>query len=274
MTRPVRRGAASLLPLAALVLAACSPGAAVPGAQPTDAADPGEPASVTGEIVVLAAASLAEAFDALGAAFEADHPGTTVTFGYGGSSGLAEQIVSGAPADVFAAASTTTMATAVTGLQAAGVAGAADLAPTLFARNSMVLAVPRANSAEVTSLADLARDDVTFALCEEQVPCGAAALRVLEAAGLTALPVTYEKDVTAVLIKVRSDEVDAGIVYATDVDETVGTIEIPAGVSTTTSYPILALPEAPNPAGAAAFTAFVLSPEGLAVLTEHGFAAP
>src|SRR5690606_36370889 len=99
--------------------------------------------------------------------------------------------VSGAPADVFASASTATMTTAVAGLQDAGVEGADALVPALFARNSMILAVPRANAAQVTRLADLARGDVTFALCEEQVPCGAASVRVLEAASITALPVTY-----------------------------------------------------------------------------------
>jgi len=263
---------AALTAVLALTLAACgqstapgSPGTS-PGTAPDDA--------LSGELVVLAAASLQDAFDELGAAFHEAHPGVTVTFSYGGSSGLAEQIVAGAPADVFAAASTSTMETAVHGLQDAGVAGADALSPTLFASNSMVLAVPLANEAGVQGLADLERDDVTFAVCEEAVPCGAAAVRVLQAAGVTAAPVTLEKDVTAVLIKVRDDEVDAGIVYVTDLDESVTGIEVPADVNTTTSYPILALPEAPHPETAAAFTDFVLSAEGLAVLASHGFAAP
>ena len=260
------------LPLAGLLLAACGQAGA-----PASAAGVEGPAStggVTGEVVVLAAASLAEAFTDIGTAFEAANPGTTVTFSFGGSAGLAEQIVSGAPADVFAAASTATMETAIAGLQEAGVDGADPLTPTVFATNSMVLAVPLANTAGVRELGDLDRDDVAFALCAAHAPCGAAADRIFGAAGLTVRPVTYEKDVTAVLVKVRNDEVDAGIVYATDVDESVGAVEIPAGVNTTTSYPILALPEAPNPDGAEAFTAFVLAPAGRAVLANHGFGAP
>ncbi len=264
----------------ALALAACGQSTA-PAAPDADfSVSPGDttpsPAAeqLTGEVVILAAASLADAFTELGTEFEARNPQLTVTFSFGGSSGLAEQIVSGAPADVFASASTATMETAVTGLQDAGVEGADALAPALFATNSMILAVPSGNPAQITGLADLERDGVTFALCEEQVPCGAASVRVFEAANITALPVTYEKDVTAVLTKVRSDEVDAGIVYVTDIDDTVESIEIPADVNTTTSYPILALPEAPNPDAAAAFTAFVLSDEGLAVLAGYGFAAP
>src|SRR5690606_5384833 len=134
---------------------------------------------LTGELVVLAAASLTEAFTELGTAFEARHPELTVAFSFGGSSGLAEQIVSGAPADVFASASTSTLETAVTGLAEADVGGADALSPTLFATNSMLLAVPRANEAAVTGLADLAREDVTFALCEAHVPCGTASAHIL-----------------------------------------------------------------------------------------------
>lgn len=224
----------------------------------------------SGEVVVLAAASLREAFTAIGAAFEERHPAVSVTFGFGGSSGLATQIVSGAPADVFAAASTSTMATVVEGLGP----GTKSAVPAVLAKGVMVLAVPRANRAGVTGLADLAREDVSFAVCLPEVPCGAVADRVLATAGVDASPVTFEKDVTAVLVKVRADEVDAGFVYATDVDESVLAIELPPHLDATTSYPILALPQAPNPDTAAAFTAFVLSPEGRAILVEHGFLAP
>lgn len=256
--------------LLTMALAACVPGtAASPG---TTASDDGGP--VTGEIVVLAAASLRVAFEDLGAAFEAQHPGARVTFSFGGSAGLAEQIVSGAPADVFAAASTATMDTATAGLRDAEVAGREPLRPALFATNSMALVVPLANEARVREITDLERGDVMFASCEEHVPCGAAARRVLDAAGIDAAPVTYEKDVTAVLTKVRSDEVDAGLVYVTDIDDTVQAVELPDDLTTTTAYPILALPQAPHPSGAAAFTAFVLSAQGRDVLARHGFAAP
>ena len=86
---------------------------------------------------MLAAASLTESFTTLGQQFEAAHPGVTVTFGFAGSSALATQITSGAPADVFASASTTNMDTVV----AAG--AAAD--PTVFAENTMEIAVPPSN---------------------------------------------------------------------------------------------------------------------------------
>lgn len=263
-----------VLALAATLVTACAPlhgaGAVPPGGTIGTTTDAGSSVAteLSGEVVVLAAASLREAFTELGDAFESRHPGVSVTFGFGGSSGLAAQLVSGAPADVFAAASTSTMATVVEGLRP----GSDATAPAVFARTAMVLAVPRANRAGVRSIADL--EDVSFAVCAPEVPCGAVAARVLEAAGVDAVPVTYEKDVTAVLVKVREDEVDAGFVYATDVDESVLAIELPGPLDATTTYPILTLPEAPNPAGAAAFTDFVLSPAGRAVMAGHGFAAP
>jgi ABC-type molybdate transport system substrate-binding protein len=54
---------------------------------------------------VFAAASLQGAFTTIGKQFEAAHPGTTVKFSFGPSSGLADQIKSGSPVDVFASAS-------------------------------------------------------------------------------------------------------------------------------------------------------------------------
>lgn len=264
---PVRLAAALVL------VASLAAGCALPEAARADVAPAGSTTTAptegapSGEVVVLAAASLREAFTAIGVAFEARHPAVSVTFGFGGSAGLAAQLVSGAPADVFAAASTSTMDTVVEQL-------GLGAEPAVFAEGELVLAVPRANRAGVTQLADLSREDVSFAVCAPEVPCGAVAQRVLGAAGVDALPVTYEKDVTAVLVKVRTDEVDAGLVYATDVDESVLAIELPAHLDATTSYPILALPQAPNPDAAAAFSAFVLSPEGRAILVEHGFTAP
>lgn len=253
------RRARPLLLLVALALGACG----VATASGRSAQDPGH------EITVLAATSLTAPFTRLGEVFEAEHPQYRVTFGFGASSALAAQIVAGSPADVFAAASPETMGTAVTGLRDAAVPGADTLAPTTFATNRIALAV--APGSRVTSLTDLADPATTFALCEPQVPCGSAARRVLDAGGVGAPPVTYAPNVAAVLLLVRTGEVDAGLVYVTDLDGTVGSVEVPEVV---TSYPIVALPEAPDPHGAAAFTALVLSPAGREILAEHGFGAP
>ncbi len=231
----------------------------------TACGSPGSGSTVT----VLAASSLTTAFETLGADFEQAHPGVRVTFAFGASSTLATQITQGAPADVFAAASTTTM-DAVTS------AGAASTA-TPFATNAMAVAVPAANPAKITALADLARPGVTLALCQPDAPCGATAAKVLANAHLTVRPVTEEADAKATLTKVVLGEVDAALVYVTDVraaGATVRGIEIPAEVNASTTYPIASLTGSTNPALARAFVDYVLSPSGRDVLSANGFGAP
>ena len=218
---------------------------------------------------VFAAASLTDSFTELGKQFEADHPGTRVVFNFGPSSGLSEQIVSGAPADVFASASPSNMDTLVQGGEATD--------PEDFAVNSMEIAIPTDNPAGIEELADLAEREVTVALCQAQVPCGKVAAEVFANAGLTVKPTTEEVDVKAVLTKVRLDEVDAGIVYVTDVlaagDDVIG-VEIPADVNATTTYPIATLEGSEHQEEAADFVDLVLSDAGADVLEEAGFQSP
>lgn len=226
-------------------------------------------APATGQITVFAAASLKATFGTLARQFEAANPGTTVTLSFAASSALATQIAAGAPADVFAAASTKTMQTVVD----AGAAGS----PTVFATNVMEVAVPPGNPGGVTQLSDLTRPGVKVALCQDQVPCGVAAQQVFTKAKLTVTPVTLEPDVTSVLSKVTLGEVDAGMVYVTDVKGAAGKVsgvEIPAGVNATTTYPIAALTKSANAATAQAFVSYVLSPAGRSVLSAAGFGAP
>lgn len=225
--------------------------------------------ALSGDITVLAAASLTDSFTTIGQQFEAANPAVTVTFGFAGSSALATQIISGAPADVFASASAKNMDAVV----AAG--AAAD--PTTFATNVMAIAVPPANPGKVTGVSSLAGADVTTALCQPQVPCGATAEKVFANAKVAVQPVTLEPDVKAVLSKVQLGEVDAGMVYVTDVlaaGDKVRGVEIPADVNASTSYPIAALTSSVNAAAAAAFVDYVLSPDGASVLTAAGFQQP
>jgi molybdate transport system substrate-binding protein len=225
--------------------------------------------AVSGTVTVFAAASLTETFTTLGKQFEAVHRGSTVKFNFGASSSLAENINQGAPADVFASASPKNMQQVVDG------GGATD--PKTFADNVMQIAVPPDNPGNVTQLSDLARPGLKVALCQPQVPCGTVAAQVFENASITVTPVTQGADVKSVLTTVQLGEVDAGVVYKTDV-QAAGTkvkgIEIPAGQNASTSYPIAALATAPNAAGAAAFVDYVLSNDGEKVLAEAGFAAP
>ena len=242
---------------AAVLLAGCGDTGAPTAQQPAG-----------GTVTVLAAASLTESFTRIGQDFQAAHQGTTVRFSFGGSSGLAQQIVSGAPADVFAAASPATMKTVTDAGDAAG-------EPAVFVRNQLVIAVPKGNPAGIRDLAGLTR--VKVALCAEQVPCGAAAKKALASAGVTVTPVTQEQDVKAALSKVKLGEVDAALVYRTDAKAAaadVDGVEFPESAAAINDYPIVALKDAPNPAGAQAFLAYVRSEPAQRVLADAGFQRP
>lgn len=257
-------GAAALL----LVLTACGGGGS--GGQASAPGTDAEPAgAISGTVTVLAAASLTEVFTALGATFEREHPGTRVRFSFAASSELATQITQGAPADVFASASPATMAQVVD-------AGDARGDPTVFARNRLEIAVPPGNPGEVTGLADFTKARLTIALCAEQVPCGAAAALAFSAAGLTPRPDTYEQDVKAALTKVTLGEVDAALVYRTDVQAAgaaVEGIEFPEADTAVNDYPIVALRDAPNQAAAKAWVRLLVSPQGRLLLHAAGFDA-
>lgn len=246
---------------AAVLLAGCGDGDG-----PGPAAAGGGP---SGTVTVFAAASLTESFGTLGRQFEAANPGVTVRFNFAASSALAASIGQGAPADVFASAGARNMQAVVDGGDAAG--------PRTFATNVMAVAVPPDDPGRVAALADLARPGLKVALCQEQVPCGTTARAVLDKAGLDVTPVTLGADVKAVLTAVQLGEVDAGIVYRTDVRAAgakVRGVEIPAAQNAATSYPIATLTDAPNRAAATAFVDHVLSAAGTRVLTEAGFEGP
>ena len=221
---------------------------------------------LSGTIVVNGAASLTEAFGVIADKFEDAHPSVTVTLNFGGSTALAGSIVQGAPVDVFASASPSPMSTVTD----AGLASD----PRIFASNSLEIAVPAGNPGRVTGLADFGDPARTIALCAPEVPCGAASARVFAAAGITAAPDTLEEDVKAALTKVRLGEVDAALVYRTDVlaagDDVEG-IEFTESIDVVTEYPIVALNASRSPRVAGAFVAFVLGATSQKILADAGF---
>lgn len=220
------------------------------------------------ELTVLAAASLTESFTMLGQQFEEAHPGTTVRLAFDSSATLTEQAAGGAPADVLATADEETMADAES-------AGALAESPQIFATNTLVLATPADNPANVQGIFDLA--GATYVVCVPTAPCGKVADAVLSAAGIVAKPASLEPDVKAVLAKVSADEADAGLVYATDAvaaGDQVTAFEVTQAADHVTAYPIGVLEQATSRDLAQQFTELVLSEEGQAVLTEAGFGPP
>jgi molybdate transport system substrate-binding protein len=217
--RPLAAAAATLL---VLPLAAC-----------TNDGGSDEPEVLT----VLAAASLTEVFEDLGDKFEEEHPGTEVRFSFDSSATLAEQASEGAPADVLATADQTTMQTAVD-------AGVTTEDPTEFAQNVLVIATPP-DAEGPTTLQEL--EGTTWVMCVDTAPCGRGAYLLLNDAGVTAEPASFEPDVKAVLAKVAGGEADAGLVYATDVVAAEGEVsghDIEGASKATTPYLVAPLEQA------------------------------
>lgn len=230
----------------------------------------GAATSADGEpVLVFAAASLTDAFEGIAIAFEAASPEFDVQLNFAGSSSLREQILEGAPADVFASANTSNMDQVVE-------AGEASNSVTL-ATNLLQIAVPAGNPAGVIGLADFARNELLIGLCAAGVPCGDFGRQALASAGVVAAVDTDEPDVRALLVKIEADELDAGIVYVTDVLAAGNRVEgvvIPADANVVATYPIAGLTNAPNPDGAAAFVTFASSDEARAILVRYGFSTP
>jgi len=251
--------------VAALLLAACSSSSS--GSSSGSSSAPGK---VSGTVVVFAATSLTEAFDKIGTQFEKANPGVTVKFNYNGSSSLATSITQGAPADVFASAAPENMKTVTDAGDAAGT-------PQIFTRNTGEIMVEKGNPQHIQSVKDLADPKIKVAVCAPEVPCGAVATAIFKNAGVTVKPVSEETNVGGVVTKVTLGEVDAGIVYVTDVKANEGKaagVPIPADQNDITEYPIAQLKGAPNASAGKAFISYVLGPDGQKVLASFGFMPP
>lgn len=241
----------------ALVLAGCG------GVAPAETAGPQDRT-----LTVFAAASLTDVFTELETRFEAGNPGVEVVLNLGASSDLAQQLVNGGPADVFASASTSTMATVTE-------AGLVEGTPEVFARNRLQIVTAPGNPEGVTGFADLARPDLQVVVCAPQVPCGAAAERIEEATGITLTPVSEEPDVRSTLGRVSTGNADAGLVYVTDVlaaGADVQGITFPESGEAVNTYPVVALKDAADADLAQDFVDLVVSDTGQSILAAAGFA--
>jgi molybdate transport system substrate-binding protein len=258
---------------ALLALSACSSGSDSSSKKDSSSTSKDSSKKVTGTVTVFAAASLKESFTTLGKDFEKAHPGTKVTFSFGGSDTLAASITGGAPADVFAAASPKTMAIVTDKKDGKGTA----TAPSTFVRNQLEIATLPGNPDKVASLKDLTKSGLKVVLCDKTVPCGAAAQKALDASKLKLTPASYEQDVKSALTKVELKEADAAVVYKTDVKaagDKVEGVEFPESTSAINDYPIALLKDAPNAEAAKEFITLVQSPQGQKVLTAAGFLKP
>jgi molybdate transport system substrate-binding protein len=218
-------------------------------------------------VTVLAAASLQKVFTQLKPQFEAANPGAELQFSFGGSSDLAQQIVNGAPADIFASANNTQMKVVVDAGRVAGI-------PQPFVTNVLTIVVPPGNPKGIHSFADLAKPGVTEVVCAPQVPCGAATTKIEQATKIKLSPASEESDVLAVLSKVEAKVADAGLVYVTDARSAGGkveTVDFPQAKAAVNTYPIAVISNAPHAQLAQAFVAFVRSSDAQRQFAAAGF---
>lgn len=259
---------------AALLTVACGgddgdDSAAPSGEATQETTEPADDAPA-GTVTVLAAASLTESFETLADQLGDEYPDLEIVYSFGPSSGLVEQLLSGAPADVLATADTNTMDDAVAG-------GVVDGEPRIFARNTLALAVPAGNPGNLTGLADLANEELRVAICEPQVPCGGAAQRLLDAAGVVAAPDTLTTDVKEAASLVALGEADAALIYLTDAaaeGDAVEVVPVPESDDVVNDYPVAVLTDAPNPEGAQAVVDAITGEPGQTILGEAGFLGP
>jgi molybdate transport system substrate-binding protein len=244
------------------------------------AASAADSAAPAGTVTAFAAASLTESFSVVGKILEQRNPGTRVSFNFAGSQALASQIEQGARADVFASADHRWMDHV---RQRGLLAGA----PSAFARNRLVVIIPRSNPGRITRLQDLANGGVKVVLAAQVVPVGQYSREVLlKLSRASGFPADYaervlrnlvseEENVRGVVAKVVLGEADAGIVYSTDVTrataERVQVLTIDDRYNVIASYPIAVLRDAPNPDGGRQFVTLVLSSLGQRALREYNF---
>ena len=246
--------------VAAVLLAAC--GSSGGNASTSTSATP-----LNGTVAVFAAASLTDAFKALGTSFQGANSGVTMKFNFAGTPTLVTQIEQGAPADVFASADTTNMDKLTAD-------GFTTGTPQVFARNKLEIVVAPGNPKGITGLADLAKPGLIYITEAPTVPAGKYALQALKMAGVTVTPKSLETDVKSVVSKIELGEADAGIVYTTAVTAAgnkVTGVPIPDADNVIATYPIVAVKATTNSAAANAFIVYVRSATGQAKLQSFGF---
>lgn len=226
-------------------------------------------------LTVFAASSLTGAFNEIGSAFSADHPGIKVEFNFAGSQQLRQQLEQGAAADVFASANDKEINAAIN--SSLIVSGTQKV----FVRNRLIVILPKSNSAPIQALSDLARPGLKIILAAPSVPVGGYALIALSkmnvefgaafSATVMSNVVSYEDNVKQVVAKIQLGEGDAGIVYSSDVTPQLLTLDIPDRFNVLAAYPIAALKNAAQPNLANIFIDYVLSDKGQSILQKWGF---
>jgi molybdate transport system substrate-binding protein len=274
--------AAALVVVALMASCGGDDDTATPSASPTEQATATGPTPtrtpvnvpITQEITVFAASSLTAAFTQIAEDFEARYPGIGVTLVFAGSQELRTQLEQGAEADVLATAD-------IQQMDLAAASGLVSGLRQIFARNKLIIIVPAGNPSGISNVEDLARDGVKLVIGGENVPVGRYTRAFLEAVGddfaddVLSNVVSEATNVREIVSAVQLGEVDAGIVYATDVTSTTSSdvlvIDIPDSVNQVAIYPISITHLAVSKEIAQDFVDYVTEGHGQVVLQSFGF---
>ncbi len=239
------------------------------GCRPTSSSSP--------ELVVLAASSLREGFEALRREFQTVYPEVRVSLVFAGSQVLRLQLEQGAPADVFASANLSHIE---------GLVGEGLITSTVaFAASDLALVVPRENPSQIWQFSDLARAK-RVVIGSASTPVGEytrsmwrRTRRLFGAEFMTRVErhiVSEEVNVRMVRAKVEMGEADAAIVYRTDAlaSSRVRAIPIPPELNVRALYVLGVHTQAEQPIWATHWVRFAVSEAGLACLERVGFSTP
>ena len=212
---------------------------------------------------VMAASSLTEAFEEIADEFEKENQ-IKVTLTIAGSTSLASQLEDGAKIDVIALADLETMERVIQ----AGRVSKNDLR--IFATNHLVLATPLENPGNIYDLNDL--ENSVTAICAKQVPYGKLSFQLALQKGVKLHPSTFEPNVRSVRTKIELGEVDAGLIYITDINKKINHSLISGAEKVQTEYPVAITTDSKQES--VNFVEFVLSPTGQKILRQYRFGGP
>jgi len=223
-------------------------------------------------LIVSAAASLTDALDEIKDLFEQNNSTIKVTYNFGSSGTLQQQIIQGAPADLFFSAAEDKFDELVD-------QGVIDEENSIdLVGNEIVLVTPLNSLKPIESFRDLGDKAQSISIgTPETVPAGMYARELLENLGeweKVEDKMVFAKDVRQVLTYVETGNVDAGIVYNTDalISSEVTIVELAQeGTHKPIIYPVGVISESENIDEAKIFYEFMQSEEAIYILEKYGF---
>ncbi|HOV27479.1 MAG TPA: molybdate ABC transporter substrate-binding protein [Pseudobacteroides sp.] len=223
-------------------------------------------------LTVSAAASLKDAMEEIKVEFNKERPDLTITYNFGSSGALQQQIENGADVDVFISAGTKQMNTLKDKKLIV------EETQKNFLENELVLVVSKESSL-ISDFKDLKNDKVKKIGMGEpkSVPAGQYAdevLTKLDILNSIKSKIVYGKDVKEVLAWVETGNADAGMVYETDAiasEKIKVAAKAPEGSHEPIYYPAAVIGTSKKLHEAKVFIDFIYSSKAKPVFEKYGF---